>query len=111
MARNIFSITLGEDITGDKFDLMCRENEASTKFILKNVKYHEAILECMESLIATAQTKMMNPLQMLGLIKDLSWNFTTFQNQVTKNCQTLRDQVRQYVIARRSGEKSSKVKD
>ena len=109
MARNIFSITLGEDITSDKFDLMCRKNASSKDFISSKVKVHEAILECLESLIETFGAKMFNPLQLLGVINDLSWDFTPFQKQVTKNCQDLRNQVRKYVIARKSGEATSKL--
>ena len=48
MARNIFSITLGQDITGDEMDLMCKKDQLSYGLTPKKVKIHEAILECME---------------------------------------------------------------
>ena len=63
----------------------------------------------MESLIETFGAKMFNPLQLLGVINDLSFDFTPFQKQVTKNCKDLRNQVRKYVIARKSGEATSKL--
>ena len=62
MARNIFTITLGLDITKEKFDLMCRKDPASSEFEVRSVSLHEAILECIDALISTFAGKLMNPL-------------------------------------------------
>ena len=48
MARNIISITLGEDTVDERMDLMCRENATSYNFVLRSVRLHEAIVECFE---------------------------------------------------------------
>ena len=48
MARNIFIITLGQDITGDQMDLMCKKDKHSNSLTPKKVKIPEAILECFE---------------------------------------------------------------
>ena len=48
MARNIISITLGEDIVDERMDLMCRESATGYNFELRSVRIHEAIVECFE---------------------------------------------------------------
>lgn len=77
MARNIISITLGEDIINERIDLPCRENSTGNSFVVKSLKIHEAIVECFEQLLSTGITKTINPLIIFGLI-DHSYDVTPY---------------------------------
>ena len=77
MARNIISITLGEDIVDERMDLMCRQNATGYNFVIKSVRIHEAIVECFELVVNTFGSKNINPLYIFGLI-DLSVDVTPY---------------------------------
>lgn len=68
MARSMISITLGEDIIVERIELTCRKNTTGNSFVVKNLRIHEAIVECFEQLMSTTVTKTINPLIIFGLI-------------------------------------------
>ena len=109
-ARNIISIVLGEDIDDQFFTMKIRESPQGFKFIDKQVNLSAAIMECWEQLVCTFVSRFCNPLW-LGGFTGLKYDYTSYQRQVRANCNIVREFVRSYVRERKSGKRTSKVKD
>ena len=110
MARNLITISFGEDINDNLFELNVRKEVGSSEFIKKKVKLSDAVAECFDQIISTYAAKKMNPLYQLGILT-LRTNLTSYQRQVADNCLTLRNFIGTYIRDRKSGKCESKVKN
>ena len=93
-ARNIVTITLGEDINDELVEINVLGNDQS--FSLQKVTLSVAIQECGRQIVSCFPTKILNPLYMLGLI-NLEPNLTPYCRRVANNCKLLRNHVMNYV--------------
>ena len=116
MFRDLFDKTIsfavvGEDITKEEITLMARVDPKGEKpLVEKKLKLLEAINECIEQCVITAEGKMLNPLtSTLFHLRGKNLVLTKFQKLVYQNCQTVRDNLRQKIDDRRSGKSKSKL--
>jgi len=115
-ARDLITISFGENINDDKFDILMRasKNEADKdKFVETKVSIHEALHEINDQLVANFLPKMIHPVGILCFLmsgKNLLPSIL-YRDRVTKdNCHRIRAVLLAYVHKRKSGEVKSQVK-
>ena len=100
-------IAFGEDINDEKIKLMVTTELMGTKFEMRELTLGEAVHECMQQVMQTF-LKLGNPVfRFRYKYFGKSTNFTSFERQVTENCQTLRAYILKYVQARKQGKRES----
>ena len=68
MSRNIITVSFGEDINDELFEIEVRRTQDGSDFDTKKVSMSEAIHECFDQIVHTIPVKMVNPLISSGLI-------------------------------------------
>ena len=107
-SRNIITVSFGEDISDEKFEIMKFTDKTFTKMVPKMVSIREALHDIFEQLSNTT-------LGRFSAAKNLRWQtngvihpVTETDYEVDRNCERVRAVILKYVQDRKSGKRKSK---